>query len=206
MTNKKRILLTIGFIIIAIVGVGAFRLYRVFDYEIESPYLATFVSPDGSKTAYLLGHSFLMGRTLTIMVSPAKSGDDIRWIGSVDANDSLTFIELVWSSNSALAAARCYVGGYCKFPEGTKGQELFTHGFDFTTNERLVPARDMFDAAPDAWIERDRYLEQLFTQNGGQQTSVRIDKLNMHMRKLKWFEWRTWRNRLRKAEEREVGK
>lgn len=204
MTKQRRILLIIAAVVLTALALVAFRLYRFIDYEFESPQVATFVSPDGTKSAYLLWHGALMGRTLTFLTSQTSSLDDVRWIGSVTADDSLHFHELLWSSDSSLVAACCFVGGYCKLPEGTKSQYLLTHGNDFKSLGRLVPKDDVFDGTPEAWISRHTRLEQLFIQKGGQQICVSEVNLYKHMRKLEWREWRQWRARLAKAREQEA--
>lgn len=206
MTKRKKIILTIASVIIAVLALGAFRVYRFIDYDFENPQIAVLSSPDKSKSAYLIWHGALMGRTLTLLTSQTSSFDDGRWIGSVTADDSLTFKELLWSSDSSLVAARCFVGGYCKLPEGTRDQFLFTHGYDFKSLDRLVPEHDVFDATPEAWINRHAQLEQLFTQKGGQQICVSEETLCDRMRKLKWHEWRQWRVRLTKARKQEANK
>jgi hypothetical protein len=204
MTKRRRILFIAAAVALAALAAVAFRFYRFIDYEIEGPQVATFVSPDGTKSAYLLWHGALMGRTLTLLTSQTSSPDDIRWIGSVWADDSLRFRELLWSSDSSLVAARCFVGGYCKLPDGTQAQDLLTHGNDFKSLDRLVPKQDVFDATPEAWISRHSQLEQLFIQKGGQQVCVSEETLFKHMRRLEWSEWRQWRDRLAKARERET--
>ena len=203
MAKRRTILLIIAVVVLTALALGAFRFYRFIDYDFESPRLAIFVSPDGAKSAYLLWHGALMGRTLTLLTSQTSSLDDIRWIGSVTADDSVRFEELFWSSDSSLVAARCFVGGYCKLPEGTKNQFLMTHGIDFKSLDRLVPKHDVFDATPEAWISRHTQLEQLFILKGGRQICVSQNNLYEHMRKLEWREWRQWRTRLTKAREQE---
>jgi hypothetical protein len=204
MTKRKKIILTIAIVIIAVIALGAFGVYRFIDYDFESPQIAVFPSPDKNRSAYLIWHGALMGRTLTFLTSQTSSLDDVRWIGSVTADDSLTFQELLWSSDSSLVAARCFVGGYCKLPEGTRDQFLLTHGYDFKSLDRLVPTRDVFDATPEAWINRHAQLEHLFTQKGGQQICVSENTLYDHMRRLKWHEWRQWRVRLIKTRTHEA--
>ncbi len=204
MTKQKRILLIIAAVVLAALALGAFRVYRFVDYDFESPRLATFASPDGKKSAYLLWYGALMGRTLAFFTSQTLSPTNVRWIGSVDADDSLTFRELIWSSDSSLVVSRCYVSGYCKLPEGTVDQSLLTHGIDLLSNDRFVPERDVFDATPQDWIIRHNRLEQLLLQKGTQRTVASQDNLHDHMKKLTWSEWRKWRSRLTKAKEQEA--
>ena len=183
-------------------ALGAFWFYRFIDYDFQSPELATFASPDGTKSAYLLWHGALNGRTLTLLSSQTSSLENILWIGSVDAEGSPRFNELLWSSDSSLVAARCYV--HYKLPKGTKNKFLLTHGNDFESLGRLALQRDLSDTSAEALINRDNKLEQLFTKKGGQQSCVSKDNLHNHMRKLKWGQWRQWRARLTKAREKET--
>ena len=187
-----------------VVTYGAFLCYGFFDYGIDSPDLAIFTSPDGTKSAYLLWHGILMDRTLTFLTSNTSSLDDVIWIGNVDSDDDLKFNELLWSSDNTLVAARCFVTGYNKLPEGTKNNLLLTHGYDFESLDRLVPQRRVFKASSEQWISHDNKLKQLFTQKGGQQSIVSKDNLHNYMRKLKWGQWRQWRERLNKAKERQA--
>jgi hypothetical protein len=199
--RRKVILVAVG-ILIAAISLGAFRAYRFVGYGLESPRLAVLPSPDGGRSAYLIWHGALIGHTLTFLVSPSKSGKDLRWIGSVDADDSLTFTELVWSRNSNLVVARCIVSGYNeKLPEGVS-DNVFTHGYDFSTSNRLVSARDVFDS-PGVWIARHGELERLLQSNDGGLTVVSRDDLPTKMRKMSWREWRQWRRDLRKAKDAE---
>lgn len=145
-----------------------------------------------------------MGRTLTLLSSATSSHGDLRWIGSVTADDSLTFGELLWSSDSSLIVARCHVGGYCKLPEGTVDQFLLTHGIDLTANDRLVPQRDVFDATPEGWIARDNRLSSLLSERGGPSLAVTQGSLHEHTKELTWSEWRKWRRLLTTAKEREA--
>lgn len=203
MTKRRKISVVVASILIALVALCAFRLFRFVDYSFQSPQIAVFPSPDKSRLAYLIRHGALMARTLTLLVSPSGSENDLEWIGSVDSDDSLTFNELVWSSGSNLVAARCFVGGYNEqFPKGVSNN-LLTHGYDFSTSNRLVPARDTFDI-PEAWISRDAQLEQLLLGNGDSVTVVSSDNLYMKTRKMGWREWREWRPRLRTARDREA--
>jgi hypothetical protein len=198
--RRRKIILVVAGILIAAISLGAFRAYRFIDYGFESPRLAVLPSPDGNRSAYLIWHGALMAHTLTFLVSPSNSQDDLQWIGSVDSDDSLRFAELVWSRNSSLVVARCTISGYNeKLPEGVS-DDLFTHGYDFSTSNRFVPARDVFDS-PEGWMTRHGELERLLQDNGGGLTVVSGYDLPKKMRKMSWREWRQWRRGLRKAKD-----
>ncbi|MHC4228087.1 MAG: hypothetical protein ACYSW0_11730 [Planctomycetota bacterium] len=198
MTERKKILLIITLIALTF---GAYRLNRFFSYDFHSPELATFESPDGTKSAYLLWHGTGRLKTLTLLASKNLPLDDILWIDSFD--EHVTFNELLWSTDSSLVAARCYV--HYAFPEGTK-EFLLTHAYDFESLDRFALQRDLSDLSAKELINWDNKLEQLFTQKGGQQSCVSKDNLHDHMRKLKWREWRQWRTRLSKAKKQEANK
>ncbi len=198
MTKRKKILLII---ILTALALGAFRFYRFFNYDFDSPELATFASPDGTKSAYLLWRRTDRFRTLTLLASQTSSLDDILWIGSFKEHGHVRFNELLWSLDSSLVAARCYV--HYHFPEGTK-EFLITHGYDFESLGRFALQRDLSDISAKELINLDNKHEQLFTQKGGQQSCVSKDNLHNHMRKLKWGQWRQWRARLTKAREKET--
>jgi hypothetical protein len=197
MTKRKRNRLVI---VLSVVVLGAFWFYRFFDFDFESPELATFASPDGTKTTYLLWHG-RQYRPLTILASKTSSLGDIRWIGSLD--ELVTFNELLWSSDSSLVAARCHL--HYHFPEGTK-EFLLVYGYDFESLDRFAIQRDLSDVSAKALINLDDKIEQLFTRKGGQQSCISKDNLHSHMRKLKWREWRRWRTRLNKAKEQETNR
>jgi len=199
MTKRKRIPRIIAAVVLTALALGVFWYYRFIDYEFQSPELATFASPDGTKSAYLLWHGAPRHRTLTLLASKTSSLDDILWIGSVDWRSQIQFRELLWSSDSSLVAARCFV--HFKLPEGTKNNFLLTHGYDFESLDRYATPRDLSATSARALINRDNKLEQLFAQKGGQQSCVSEAKLYNHMRKLKWCQWRT---RLTKAKEQEA--
>lgn len=202
LTKRKKIVLLVASVIIALIALGAFRVYHFFDYDFDSPRIAVFLSPDKSRSAYLIWHGALMGRTLSLLVSPSNSETDVRWIGSVTADDSLNFEELVWSRGGSLIAARCCIGGYNdKLPEGV-WPGLFTHGYDFSAARRVVSARDVFDT-PAAWMARHEQLERLLQNDDGGLAVASSNDLNAKMRNMKWLEWRGWRQRLRAARERE---
>lgn len=196
MTKRKKILLIIGVFILTARALGAFWFYRF-----QSPELATFASPDGTKTAYLLTYGVDRARNLTLLASQASSFESIVWIGNIDWRSEMQFRELLWSSDSSMVAARCSV--HYKFPEGTK-EFLLTHGYDFESLDRFALQRDLSDVSAKEIINLDNKLEQLFTQKGGQQSCVSKDNLHGHMRRLKWGEWREWRTRLNKAREKEA--
>lgn len=198
MTKRKKILLII---ILTALALGAFRFYRFFNYDFDSPELATFASPDGTKSAYLLWRGTDRFRTLTLLASQTSSLENILWIGNVDDHGTDRFNELLWSSDSSLVAARCYVP--YNLPEGTS-RFLLTHGYDFESLGRFALQRDLSDISGEMLINRENKLEQLFTQKGGQQSCVSKDNLHNHMRKLKWRQWRQWRARLTKAREKET--
>ena len=204
MTKRKKILLSIVAVVLALLAFGGARAYRFIDYDFESPRLAVFLSPDGQNSAYLLWHGALMGRTVTLFSSGTSSHTDVRWIGSVTADDSLTFGELLWSADSSLVVARCNVGGYCKLPEGTVDQFLLTHGIDLMTDDRFVPRRDVFDATPEDWMTRDGRLRRLLEERGGPRIAVSQNTLHEFTKELTWSEWREWRGLLIKAIEREA--
>jgi len=197
MTRRKKILLII---VVTALTLGYFWFYRFFDYDFQNPELATFASPDGTKTAYLLRHGVDRPRILTLLASQTSSLENILWIGNVDDYGSDRFNELLWSSDSSLVAARCYVP--YNLPEGTS-RFLLTHGYDFDSLSRFALQRDLSDISGEMLINRENKLEQLFTQKGGQQSCVSKDNLHNHMRKLKWGQWRQWRARLTKAREKE---
>jgi len=151
-----------------------------------------------------------MGTTLTFLISPSGSVDDLRWIGTVGGQDVDIWIrELAWSKDGTLVAARCSLGGYFKkLPEGKKDDCLFTHGYDFESSTRLVPKGDGFDEAPAAWIERHGKIQQLFAEKGGQQVCLSISPGGGYpptLGKVTWFELHQWRNRLRAAMKQERG-
>ncbi len=199
-TRRRKVILVVAGVLIAAILLGAFCAYRFIDYDCESPRLAVLPSPDGGRSAYLIRHGALMAHTLTFLVSPSNSGNDLQLMGSVEADDSLTFTELVWSKNSNLVVARCVVGGYNeRFPEGVSNN-IFTRGYDFSTSNRFVPARDVFDS-PGGWIARHGELEQLLQSNDGGLTVVSRDDLPAKMRKMSWREWHRWRRDLRKAQD-----
>ena len=199
------VLLVLAIVFIAAIAWCAFRVYRFIDYEWEGPHLARFSSPDGTKAAYIVSHGALMGHELTLLISPSDSHDEIRWIGSVSSDDTVRFLDLIWSKDSTLVAARCYVYGYHQLPQDTKDQDrnLLTHGYDFDSSSRFVPENDVLDATPTAWIDRHAHLQQLFAQRGGQVTSVSQSELYGHLKKMTWPEWRLWRDRLKAAREHE---
>lgn len=193
-------MLVVAGVLIGAISLAALGAYRFIDYGSESPRLAVLPSPDGSRSAYLIWHGTLMAHTLTFLVSPSNSGNDLQWIGSVDSDDSLRFIELVWSRNSNLVAARCVVGEYNeRFPEGISNN-IFTHAYDFSAANRLVSARDVFDS-PEGWIARHGELDGLLQSDGGGLTVVSQDDLPTKMRKMSWREWRRWRRDLRNAKD-----
>ena len=200
MRKRKRILLII---VLPTLALGAFWLYRFIDYDLHSPELATFVSPDRTKSAYLLWHGTGSMRTLTLRASQTSSLDDILWIVSVDWQFQIQFRELVWSTDSSLVAARCYV--HYHLPEGTDNV-LLTHGYDFESHDRFALQRDLSDVSQKELINWDNKLEQLFTEKGGQQGCVTKDSLDDHMTKLKWGQWRQWRTRLAKVKEQQANK
>lgn len=180
----------ICFALVALVALGAFKLYRFGDYGIESPNLAAFPSPDGTRTAYLLQHGAMMGRTMSLFVSTADANNPVRWIGNVDSDDRIHLGKLVWSGDSSLIAARCFVRSDW-LPQGTDNTCLFTHGFDFASGERIT------DATPETWMERDRRVMRLFADKSGEISSFSDHAFYDHLHRLSWREWRQWKKRLR---------
>ena len=188
----------IGYTLVVLIALGIYKLYRFYDYSCESPYLATLPSPDRSKTAYLLKHGALMGRTISLFTSTPDTNNPVRWIGFVDSDDRIHLGELVWSGDSSLIAARCYVRSDW-LPQGTDNTCLFTHGYDFTADEHVT------DATPESWIDRDHRIKQLFTGKFGETPCYSGDAFYEHMNKLTWREWRQWKKRLQKIESQQWG-
>jgi len=194
---RRGIWLGVGVVALLAVTWLGYRVHRVTDYEVHSPYLVALPSPDANHVAYLLRHGILMGCELTLLVSPTGSEDDARWVGTVESDDSLTFAELVWSKDSSVVAARSLVTGYNRLPEGQSGGPLFTHAYDFAARESLVPANDSGDATPEAWGERDARIRDLLAARGGEVGTVSGSEVEAGFRKLTWAEWRLWRERIR---------
>lgn len=202
MTKPGKIALIITGIVGALFALGAIRLYWVFDYGVESPRIAVFSSPDGSRSAYLVWHGALKERTLSLLVSPSNSEENVRWIGSVVVDDTLTLEEMVWSRGGKQIVARCRVATANK-PSSGGGSGLLTHGYDFPTAKRFVPERETFDT-PEGWNARHEQLERLLREDGGGVTIVSFRELNNRMRKMKWIEWHRWRQRLQTARNKET--
>ena len=190
-------------IVLAVVALVAAYFYYGVDYAIHGIHLASFTSPDGRKTAYLLCPG-MMRDEFDLLVSENASPDSVQWIDIVADGDCRLLFELEWSADCSLLAARCTTGIYARDrPADIKRDDMLTHAFDFRTHTRYVPRYDGTNATYAAWMQRNDMLERLMEARGGVGQCVRSSDTywGSRTRRLGWLEWRQWRARVTKAQD-----
>jgi hypothetical protein len=138
----------------------------VWEYKIEDPRTVKLRNPKGTATAVLMRHGALMASRMSLYVR-SHEYDTTVWVGTVDADDTLTFGELCWSSDGTVLAARCRLTGYSvkDFPKNAD-LLMFTHAYDLKEDRRLAPGPDVSDGSPQVWTDRAKRIEDLLQSRG----------------------------------------
>ena len=203
MSPRTRIILIVACAAIALVFYLGYQAYRVYDYEFFEPKILTLESPSGAGWVHLVWEGIMMGRELHLLVSHSEAGEDARWIGCIDS-DAIRGRDLYWSKDGMAVFASCDLPFMNFSPQEEKAVKL-THAYDFSQRQRYAPKlRGQWDPEPADSIARSEILGKLAEQHGG---LVHVNKDCMvfsKTRDMSWSEWRTWRERLRVARERET--
>ena len=183
------------------IGVLAFAFLAVvvfwnwLGYFVMKPEMLIAHAPTGSEAAFLVMQGFGAGRDMAFFVSPDGTRKHVQRVGTVTADDTLSFTDIQWSRDGTVVATRSWVLSWREVPwrENQKLSPIFTHGFDFLKTERYVPALDVLDESDEKWRERNRKLKNLLVQRGG---AIEVESRDDPLRRMSWFQWKAWQRQV----------
>ena len=169
----------------------SFILYVTFffRYHLDAPQKTVLKNTKSGRKAVLLRHGMLMGSRISLLV---EDNDNYIWIGTVDADDSLTLYSIYWSRDGSVIASNSKVM-ICKENNGF----MFTHAYDFINRTIYKPDRHGFDNEAD-WIKLSKQIKSLLDSRGGIDKEIKRESLHKTNVKVSYFEWKDFK-KLEKA-------